>query len=276
MPPPPPPPPPRAISPAMGPAIKDAAASSDEQQQQHHHQPQDQASSSPFPRPKLRLECRDMAHPGANLFFSSVHASETMIRATADVLRLLYPSPSPSPSDPTPSSPPPTRSVTLILRDMPGVAYTTGSDLDNDHKEVHLSLGYISGIDAARTGPEITGVITHELVHCLQWNAEGTCPGGLIEGVADWVRLRCHLDPPHWKRGRGDEEPSRKWDAGYQHTAYFLEYLEQRFGPGFVPSLNERLRVGKYHEETFWPGLTGSSVGDLFQDYVRHLKHEDK
>jgi hypothetical protein len=37
-------------------------------------------------------------------------------------------------------------------------------------------------------------------VHCLQWDAHKTCPGGLIEGVADWVRLNCDLSPPHWKR----------------------------------------------------------------------------
>jgi hypothetical protein len=43
-------------------------------------------------------------------------------------------------------------------------------------------------------------VLTHELVHCYQWDAEGTCPGGLIEGVADWVRLNCDLSPPHWKK----------------------------------------------------------------------------
>ncbi len=38
---------------------------------------------------------------------------------------------------------PPTRSVTVVLRDMGGVAYTTGTELDNDHKEIHFSLGYI-------------------------------------------------------------------------------------------------------------------------------------
>lgn len=75
------------------------------------------------------------------------------------------------------------------------------TELDNDHKEIHFSLGYINGISpTSRLTHEITGVLTHELVHCYQWDAKGSCPGGLIEGIADWVRLNCDLSPPHWKR----------------------------------------------------------------------------
>ncbi|KAG5980191.1 hypothetical protein E4U55_004299 [Claviceps digitariae] len=247
----------------MSPAVQNtttttSSSSSDEQQQQQ---------TSPFPHPKLRLEVKDITHPGANLFFSSIHATKTISTSTANVLRLLYH----SPSDPS-THPPPTRSVTLILRDMPGVAYTTGSDLDNDHKEIHFALDHISpNTDPARVSAEITGVITHELVHCLQWNAQGTCPGGLIEGIADWVRLQCHLAPPHWKR---DHVPD-KWDGGYQHTAYFLDYLERkRFGCGFVRRVNEKLRLDKYHEKTFWVDLTGLTVDQLFKDYVEHLRGE--
>lgn len=46
---------------------------------------------------------------------------------------------------------------------------------------------------------EIKGVLVHEMVHTMQFNGKGTCPGGLIEGIADWVRLRAGLSPPHWK-----------------------------------------------------------------------------
>ncbi|KAG6001506.1 hypothetical protein E4U21_004277 [Claviceps maximensis] len=278
----------------MSPAIQNTTSSSDEQQQQEqggdqqqdnqqqdnqqqdnqhqHHQQQDNQHqhhqhTSAFPHPKLRLEVRDITHPGAKLFFSSIQPTETMAAATADVLRLLYH----SPSDPS-TTPPPTRSITVIFRDMPGVAYTTGSDLDDDHKEIHFALAHISPNTAsARVPAEITGVLTHEMVHCLQWNAHGTCPGGLIEGIADWVRLRCGLAPPHWKK----EHVPEKWDAGYQHTAYFLDYLErERFGCGFVRRVNEKLRVGKYHEKTFWVDLTGLTVHRLFEDYVEQLKGE--
>ena len=222
------------------------------------------ASKDSFPTPKLRLEVRDLNHPGASAFLDSVNAGSVLKTAVDSVLRLLYS----SPRNPL-THPPPTRSVTLVLRAMPGVAYTTGSDLDNDHKEIHFSLSYIAGIPASRRTAEITGVLTHEMVHCYQWNGHGACPGGLVEGVADWVRLRCDLSPPHWKRDAGG-----KWDGGYQHTAYFLDYLDGRFGEGTVRRINEKLRMAKYLEEPFWKELLGSSVEELWNDYTEKLKHE--
>jgi len=51
----------------------------------------------------------------------------------------------------------------------------------------------------ARARREINGVLVHELVHALQYSGKDSCPGGLIEGIADWVRLQAGLAPPHWK-----------------------------------------------------------------------------
>ena len=161
--------------------------------------------------------------------------------------------------------------MTLILRDMGGVAYTTGSDLDGDHKEIHFSLSYVAGIAPAtpeRQAQEITGVVVHELVHCFQHNGRGSGPGGLIEGVADFVRLQCDLAPPHWRR---DDDSATRWDAGYQHTAYFLDYLERRFGAGTVRRLNEKLRTDRYEEGPFWTELLGRPVSQLWQDYRDQL-----
>ncbi|KAJ4300286.1 hypothetical protein N0V88_002959 [Collariella sp. IMI 366227] len=215
-----------------------------------------------FPQPKLRLKVPDLDHPGAIKFLTSVNAATLLSTAVNNVLRLLYKSPRDRET-----TVPPTRSVTLVLRDMDGVAYTTGTSLDNDHKEIHFSLQYINSTNPSRLAHEITGVLTHEVVHCYQWDAHGSCPGGLIEGVADWVRLRCDLSPPHWKRETGGD-----WDRGYQHTAYFLEYLEQRFGEGTVRRLNDKLRRHKYDSESFWPELLGESVQKLYGDYVENCK----
>ncbi|KAK3196810.1 hypothetical protein K4F52_000154 [Lecanicillium sp. MT-2017a] len=223
------------------------------------------SSSRPFPLPKLRLEIRNLTHPAAHRALTALNLSECVATATQDVLRTLYA----SPADRT-TTPPPTRSVTLVLRDMGGVAYTTGTELDDDHKEVHFSLPYIDGVrPPERLAAEIRGVVTHELVHCFQHNAFGTCPGGLIEGVADWVRLQCGHVPPHWKR-----EAKGKWDDGYQSTGYFLEYLEQRFGQGTVRRLNEKLRIQKYREDEFWVELLGRPVDELFEEYRQSLQEE--
>lgn len=152
---------------------------------------------------------------------------------------------------------------------MPGVAYTTGIELDDDHKEIHFSAEYIEQTQASRKADEILGVLTHEMVHCYQYNGKGSCPGGLIEGIADWVRLNSGLSPPHWK-----QEFTGKWDAGYHHTAYFLEYIEGRYGEGSIRKMNEKLRVEKYVEKSFWTELVGRPVDQLWSDYGKELEKQ--
>jgi hypothetical protein len=160
--------------------------------------------------------------------------------------------------------------VSLILRNIPGVAHTTGSDLDDDLKEIHFSLNYIAGITPSRRAEEIRGVVTHELVHCYQYNGREGCPSGLVEGVADWVRLKCGLCPPHWRRER-----EGRWDGGYQHTGYFLEYLCDRFGGDSVRRMNEKLRVEEYDGERFWMELFARPVERLWEDYGEKLREEE-
>ena len=160
------------------------------------------------------------------------------------------------------------RSVTVILRPMGGVAYTTGLTLDDLHKEIHLSLQYVNGVisrNSALVRHELAGVITHEMVHCFQGNCEGTAPGGLIEGIADFVRLKAGLAPPHWNRA--PENRGHKWDEGYQKTAWFLEWLEQKRGAGTVSHMNHLMLKHKYHEDSFWKGIFGTPVDKLWSEY---------
>ena len=154
---------------------------------------------------------------------------------------------------------------------MSGVAYTTGSDLDGDHKEIHFSLDYINGIPSARQKDEIQGVLVHEMVHCWQWNAKGTAPVGLIEGIADFVRLKAGLSPPQWKKEGGGQ-----WDAGYQHTGYFLEWIESTCGGGSVRKINHALKDTKYEEDVFWEQLFGKKVSLLWKEYEGSLDEERK
>ena len=171
---------------------------------------------------------------------------------------------------------PQTRSVTLILRSFDGVAYTSGIPIDDLHKEMHLNLDYAARFlkDPSRFRDEMIGVVTHEMVHAYQWDARGTAPGGLIEGIADFVRLKAGLAPPHWKRS----DVSEKWDEGYQRTAYFLEWLEDEYGAGSVARINERLRGQEYKEDDFWEGIFGKEkdVKWLFKRYRDSLKGKEE
>ena len=216
-----------------------------------------------IPTPKLRLRVSDLAHPGTSIFFGTTNPITVLTDAVTIVLQTLY---IPFKGN---AAIPPTRSITLVLRPMEGVAYTTGTELDEDHKEIHFSLDYIASIASdppKRQKDEIEGVLVHEMVHAWQWNALGTAPSGLIEGIADFVRLRADLSPPHWKKEGGGD-----WDAGYQHTGYFLEWIEKKFGEGSVMRINERLRDRKYKEKEFWKDLFGKKVESLWDEYTQTL-----
>lgn len=210
--------------------------------------------------PRLRVRVEDLTHEGAIRFFKQASPGSLLSDAIVIVLQHIYTRAMPKP---------PIRSVTLILESFDGVAFTKGSDLDNDHKEIHLSLNYIASIKettATRLRDEIRGVIVHEMVHVWQHNGKGTCPGGLIEGIADWVRLRANLAPPHWSRTTGGD-----WDAGYDKTAFFLDWLEKEYGTGTVLKMNDTLRHQKYDQDRFWAGLFNKSVRQLWNQYQSSL-----
>jgi len=92
----------------------------------------------------------------------------------------------------------------------------------------------------------------------------GSAPGGLIEGIADFVRLRAGLAPPHWRPGRGE-----RWDQGYDVTGYFLDWIERRHA-GFVRGINAILKDTKWDED-FFKLITGRSVHDLWKEYRKEM-----
>ncbi|KAJ5729066.1 uncharacterized protein N7483_003574 [Penicillium malachiteum] len=278
-----------------------------------HESHQDQKQNSyNLPQPKLRIHVEELRHSASSAFFLLIpNVTEVFDNALGNILRYLYTSPNLHSSE-LPRKPffdpsvPPTRSVTLLLRDIAGVAYTTGTELDDDHKEIHLSLQYVehcvSKGQAAKADPlhELVGVITHELVHCYQHTTPPQAveqdkkiprpPGGLIEGIADFVRLKAGLGPPHWKRPKSASERAKKWDAGYQNTAFFLAWIEDVWASeGAIGMLNDRLlRTGYVGEDTakgegesgFWASLFGVGVAHLWDEYGKwldqHGEHDEK
>ena len=217
------------------------------------------------PTPKLHFAIHDVSHPGVQIFFDNANPTTIISSAISSVLSILYPTANEKHACP----PPPVRSIKLILKPMDGVAYTTSNELDDEHKEIHFSLDYISKISPAspeRRKDEILGVLVHEMVHVWQYNGKGTAPGGLIEGMADYVRLKEKLGPPHWRK-RSDCD----WDAGYERTAYFFDWLEDEFGCRKVREINERLRDHEYSEEEFWKGIFGVNVDELWKRYSKGL-----
>ncbi|KAL8554625.1 hypothetical protein ACS0TY_002711 [Phlomoides rotata] len=143
--------------------------------------------------------------------------------------------------------------VSLFIDDMDGVAFASNN-------EIHVSARYIQGY-SGNVKEEITGVLYHEMTHIWQWNGNGQAPGGLIEGVADFVRLKAGYAPGHWvNAGQGD-----RWDQGYDVTAKFLDYCDELRSGTFVAELNKKMRDG--YNNGFFMDLLGKSVDTLWADY---------
>ncbi|KAL2254600.1 uncharacterized protein LOC105169499 [Sesamum indicum] len=143
--------------------------------------------------------------------------------------------------------------VSLFIDDMDGVAYASNN-------EIHVSARYIQGY-TGDVKTEFTGVLYHEMTHIWQWNGNGQTPGGLIEGIADFVRLKAGYAPSHWvKAGQGD-----RWDQGYDVTARFLDYCDGLRSGTFVAELNKKMRDG--YSDGFFQELLGKSVNELWTDY---------
>ncbi|CAL9222968.1 unnamed protein product [Arabidopsis halleri] len=105
-----------------------------------------------------------------------------------------------------------------------------------------------------------TGVIYHEMVHSLQWNGADRAPGGLIEGIADYVKLKAGYVASHWVRpGDGD-----RWDQGYDVTARFLDYCND-LRNCFVADLNKKMRNG--YSDGYFVDLLGKAVNQLWRGY---------
>lgn len=224
-------------------------------------------SFRPHPRPglpnvTLSLRVPDLNHPAVYIFFKHCNPSIALLTAVDTVFAALY-----KPTQ-TNSHIPPTRSVTLILRSIPGISQTIGSPLD-DHKEIHLSLDHIGSFrfdPPNRPRDEIQGVLVYEMVRCFQWSANGTAPVSLCRGIASFVRLKAGLSSPHWKK-------KRSWNQirDSHCVAYFLEWLEDTHGAGTVMTINNRLRDGEYEQKKFWKDIFGKTVNELWKDYSKTL-----
>ncbi|KAH7914758.1 hypothetical protein BJ138DRAFT_1143201 [Hygrophoropsis aurantiaca] len=214
------------------------------------------SSTIPSPRwviPSFVLRVEDLNHPGATIFFDNVKPKRALEDAVMASYKAMYT---------LATSPTHVKSITLVLRSFEGVAYTFGT---HANKEINLSLDHIKNSES-HAQDEILGVLTHEVVHCYQYNAKDTCPGGLVEGIADFVRLHAGYVPPHWRPSCRD-----KWDAGYDATAYFLDWIEKRCGDGTVSKINGSMKDSRYSDKVF-QDATGHRVEKLWEQYCEHLK----
>lgn len=200
----------------------------------------------------------DHSSPGIDLFDKYIaYPINELHSAAIAIFGILYPEKTFTPK--LVQSP-----VNLVMRDMDGVAHAANSysfsgpwvsqaSRNVTHKSDFIfSTQYLSKLNT-HSDPafEIRGIIYHELTHTFQYSAENT-PGGLIEGIADFVRLRGNFAAKHWT----ESPEGKKWDQGYETTAYFLDWADKSIYPGFVAYVNQWLGNNKtYHEQTMFDDI---------------------
>ncbi|KAI8826646.1 peptidase of plants and bacteria-domain-containing protein [Fimicolochytrium jonesii] len=216
-------------------------------------------------------------HPGTTLFSKSIPIpTDLLLTLSLRAIALIYPAASST-------TLPPLASISLHVRPFEGIAHTTHSHTTCTDtpppsdaippsgtitSEIHLSSTYIQSVhatnasDVKATTHEILGVLLHELTHVWQCYVAAPAPHWIVEGVADYVRLRGGLAARHWRRGVGGN-----WADGYERSGYFLDWCEGKW-EGLVGELTRRPA-----EETV-RGWTGVEVGVLWERYQAWLEEE--
>ncbi|XP_074289657.1 uncharacterized protein LOC141614828 [Silene latifolia] len=136
---------------------------------------------------------------------------------------------------------------------------------ETSNNQIQYSAEYLAS-DTGDVPTGFTGVIYHEMAHVWQWNGNGQANGGLIEGIADYVRLKAGYIPNGWAQP-GD---GSNWDEGYSVTARFLDYCDGLLS-GFVAQLNNKMRDG--YSDDFFEDLLGTNVDQLWSDYKAMYGH---
>lgn len=125
--------------------------------------------------------------------------------------------------------------------------------------EIVVSNGHLMRC-RERLREELAGILVHEMVHVYQ--NDRNAPGGLIEGIADYVRAELGY-AMYDVRFDG----SKRWDSGYKHTAGFLRYLDENRKKGAVRLINNAAAMG--YSEQLWNDIFGSSVETLYREFVK-------
>lgn len=112
--------------------------------------------------PAIHLRIHPITHEGAQVFTSNLPDIGSVLRkAVQTCWKLLY-------NDEAHLIPKNVRSITVYVRPMGGVAYTTGNWLDGENTEIHVSAEYVQRQSEDRARDEIRGVLVHEMVHVWQ------------------------------------------------------------------------------------------------------------
>ena len=118
-----------------------------------------------------------------------------------------------------------------------------------------------------RDHPEDIDVVTHEVMHIVQAYPNGSGPGWLTEGIADYARYvyGVNNEAGNWKLPEYKEGQS--YTNSYRTMARFLVWLDQHGYPKLVNQLDNAARTRTYTPE-IWKQQTGKTLDELWAAYA--------
>ncbi|MDR1861157.1 MAG: basic secretory family protein [Bacteroidales bacterium] len=116
--------------------------------------------------------------------------------------------------------------------------------------------------------PKDIDVVTHEVMHIVQSYGRNQVPGWVTEGIADYVRHKYGLHNPEAGWSLTPLRPDHKYTNSYRITARFFVWLENTKDPEIVTKLNRAASEDRF-TDSIWEDLTGKSIDDLWQEYVK-------
>jgi hypothetical protein len=160
--------------------------------------------------------------------------------------------------------------ITLIIRDDPDYPGWKAGDVGDITVMISTHFLAIVAGQGRSVLDEITGVLLHEMTHMYQNDdqaaGEGTYArlGNVVEGVADFVRIRAG----HTPSGATPAKTGEWDDVGYTKPAFFLLWIDGRH-PDFLYRLNLSMAAGDgvaWSPDAF-ATITGESVAALWSEY---------
>jgi len=128
------------------------------------------------------------------------------------------------------------------------------------------------GIAAGHDIEELRGLYIHELTHTFQNYNLLSKPTWLVEGIADYARIKMAPDSKWTRRsklnllvGINVEPREIHFTDGYFTATALLLHIENHYDPKFVQSVHQQLLAGRY-SETFFEDRTGKTPEELWEE----------
>lgn len=118
-----------------------------------------------------------------------------------------------------------------------------------------------------REHPEDIDVVTHEVMHIVQAYPNGSAPGWLTEGIADYARYTFGVNNAQGHWALPDYKAGQSYPNSYRIMARFLVWLEQHGHPRVVEQLDAAVRARTY-SPAIWQQQTGQTLDELWAAYA--------